>query len=83
MLIMPKRYPTPTDKYLIVTDPWGGVPIHEPNFFNNVTAWFEIMFKPKYPGVRPSVIFYQWTVRLRNPAIKGVFVNKSNRIKTS
>ncbi|EKM75966.1 hypothetical protein AGABI1DRAFT_131686 [Agaricus bisporus var. burnettii JB137-S8] len=57
----PKRYPTPSDKYLIVTDPWGGIPVSEPNFFNNVTAWFEIMFRPKYPGLRPSAIFYQWT----------------------
>ncbi|KAF9444114.1 hypothetical protein P691DRAFT_787144 [Macrolepiota fuliginosa MF-IS2] len=57
----PKRYPTPTDKYLIVTDPWGGVPLKTSDFFNNVTAWFEIMLKPKYPGARPSAIFYQFT----------------------
>ncbi|KXN82665.1 hypothetical protein AN958_02342 [Leucoagaricus sp. SymC.cos] len=57
-----KRYETPTDRYLIVSDPWGGVP-SDADFFNNITAWFEIMFKPKYPGVRPSMIYYQGTNR--------------------
>ncbi|KAJ3568309.1 hypothetical protein NP233_g5791 [Leucocoprinus birnbaumii] len=55
-----KRYDTPVDKYVIVADPWGGVP-SDPNFFNNVTAWFEIMLRPKYLGVRPSAIYVQGT----------------------
>lgn len=57
-----KRYSTPADRYLIITDPWGGTP-WQANFFNNVTAWFEIMLKPQYPGVRPSAIYHQSTSR--------------------
>ncbi|KAF5360963.1 hypothetical protein D9756_005162 [Leucocoprinus leucothites] len=50
-----KRYSTPADRYLIITDPWGGTP-WQANFFNNVTAWFEIMLKPQYPGSRNVVV---------------------------
>ncbi|TFK24568.1 hypothetical protein FA15DRAFT_687418 [Coprinopsis marcescibilis] len=59
----PKNYKPPAEKFLVVIKPWGYAAGNPVATANQITAWFEIMLKDCYPGLKPEAVYYQKTHR--------------------